>query len=81
MHNIGHDGTGVHSNIENMYTVQIAKHAVKQFPDIIKEDEQAYRAIKYFLKSRKGSLLNRGIRFIIQLKARYLASKKHFINI
>lgn len=76
VHNIGHDGTGVHSNIENMYTVQIAKQPVKLFPDIIKENEQAYHAIKYFLKGRKGSLLNRVARFIIQLKARYLPLQK-----
>ena len=71
IHNIGHDGSGVHSNNENIYKVQIAKKAVKQFPAEIKEDVQAYQAIKMFLKNRKGSLLQRGMRFIKQLRMKY----------
>jgi hypothetical protein len=66
VNNIGNDGTGVHSNKENMYHVQTAKKAVTQFPKEIKEDAQAYQAIKNFLKKRKGSLLQRTIRFIRQ---------------
>jgi hypothetical protein len=75
INNIGHDGSGVHSNIENMYQVQIAKKEVKEFPAEIKENQQAYQAIKNFLKTRKGSLLQRGVRFIRQIQAKYLAKK------
>jgi hypothetical protein len=66
VHNIGHDGTGVHSNVENTYQVKIAKKAVKQFPVKIVEDEKAHQAIRHFLKNRKGSLLQRVIRFVRQ---------------
>lgn len=71
VHNIGHDGTGVHSNIENMYRVNIAKKPVKKFPTEIKENQQAHRAIKRFLKNRKGSLLQRGVRLIKQWQIKY----------
>src|ERR1700761_7523469 len=50
IHNIGNDGSGVHSNKEDMYHVQIAKKEVKQFPTEIKENTLAYLAIKHFLK-------------------------------
>ncbi|RFZ81730.1 glycosyltransferase [Mucilaginibacter terrenus] len=72
VHNIGHDGSGTHSNIESTYTVQIAKQPVKYFPDIIQENIPAYNAIKYFLKNRKGSLLQRGIRLLQQLRSKYI---------
>lgn len=72
VHNIGHDGSGTHSNIEDTYRVQIAQKRVEYFPDIIKEDKKAYEAIKYFLKNRKGSLFNRGLQFLKQLKSKYL---------
>jgi hypothetical protein len=75
VHNIGNDGSGVHSNKENTYHVQIAKKAVKQFPTEIKEDQQAYQAIKNFLKNRKGNLLQRGLRFVKQLQVKYMAKK------
>jgi hypothetical protein len=72
VHNIGHDGSGVHSNSENIYHVQISKKAVKYFPAEVKENQQAYQAIKHFLKNRKGNLLQRGLRFIKQLQVKYL---------
>lgn len=75
VHNIGHDGSGVHSNNENTYQVQIAKKAVKQFPAEIKENPQAYQAIKQFLSKRKGTLLQRGMRFVKQLQVKYLVKK------
>jgi hypothetical protein len=71
IHNIGHDGSGTHSNIENMYQVQIAQKPVKYFPDVVQENEQAYRSIKHFLKNRKGSLLQRGTRFLKQIRIKY----------
>jgi hypothetical protein len=76
VHNIGHDGTGVHSNIENTYQVKIARKAVKKFPVEIKEDEHAYHAIRHFLKNRKGTLVKRGLLFIKQLQVRYFLKKK-----
>jgi hypothetical protein len=66
VHNIGNDGSGVHSNKENMYAVQPAQQPVTQFPSEIKESQAAYQAIKNFLKNRKGSLFQRTIRFIRQ---------------
>ncbi|MDB5123998.1 MAG: hypothetical protein JWP94_2127 [Mucilaginibacter sp.] len=75
IHNIGNDGTGIHSNKENIYHVQVAKYPVTQFPTEIKEEQQAYQAIKQFLKNRKGSLLQRGLRFVKQLQGKYLTKK------
>jgi len=75
VHNIGHDGTGVHSNVENTYQVKITKKQVKKFPTEIKEDEQAHQAIKHFLKNRKGSLVKRGLVFIKQLRVKYFVKK------
>jgi hypothetical protein len=75
VHNIGHDGTGTHSNVENTYQVQIAQKRVTYFPDVITEDKKAYEAIKYFLSNRKGSLFNRAIQYLKQLKGKYLHKK------
>ncbi|MDB5024819.1 MAG: glycosyltransferase [Mucilaginibacter sp.] len=75
IHNIGHDGTGVHSNNENTYQVQIAQKPVATYPTEIKEDPKAYQAVKQFLKKRKGSLFQRGLRFMKQLQARYQVKK------
>ncbi len=66
INNIGHDGTGVHSNRENMYDVHISQQPVKKFPDIITENEKAYNAIKHFLAHRKGNLWQRAVRFVRQ---------------
>lgn len=66
--NIGNDGSGIHSNNEDIYKVQISKQAVTQFPTEISEHQTAYRAIKHFLKHRKGSLWQRGIRYLKQLQ-------------
>lgn len=64
IHNIGHDGSGVHSNKEEIYQVQVDRNPVKIFPSGIKENEQAYAAIKHFLRNRKGNLFQRLKRFI-----------------
>lgn len=66
INNIGHDGTGVHSNKENMYDVHISQQPVKKYPDVIEENEKAYHAIKHFLAHRKGTLLQRAVRFVRQ---------------
>jgi len=70
--NIGHDGSGVHSNNEDIYQVRMAQKPVSQYPTVIEENRQAYEAIKNFLKNRKGNLLQRGLRFIVQLRTRFL---------
>ena len=75
IHNIGHDGSGVHSNIEDTYGVQVAQLPVEYFPDEIKENTPAYNAIKLFLKNRKGNILQRGLRLAKQLSLRYLHNK------
>jgi hypothetical protein len=66
INNIGHDGTGVHSNKENMYEVHISQQPVKAYPNVVEENEKAYHAIKHFLAHRKGSLLQRAVRFVKQ---------------
>lgn len=66
IHNIGHDGTGVHSNKEDIYKVQIARKPVTEFPKEIKENPQTYAAIKKFLKNRKGSFWQRLLRYLKQ---------------
>jgi hypothetical protein len=75
IHNIGHDGSGVHSNNENTYQVQIAQKPVTTYPTEIQEDPKAYQAVKQFLKKRKGSLIQRGLRFMKQLQAKYQVKK------
>lgn len=66
VNNIGHDGSGVHSGINEIYNVIINPKPISTFPDEIKEDPKAYAAIKQFLSSRKGSLWQRLKRYLIQ---------------
>ena len=47
-----------------MYDVKISDHKVTDFPAEIAENREAYESIKGFLKHRKGSLIQRAIRFI-----------------
>ncbi|MDB5111828.1 MAG: hypothetical protein JWR67_2942 [Mucilaginibacter sp.] len=75
INNIGNDGTGIHSNPENMYQVKISQKPVKHFPTEVKEDKHAYEAIKHFLKHRKGSLMQRGLRYMVKLKVKYFTKK------
>jgi hypothetical protein len=75
INNIGNDGSGIHSQKESTYNVQLAKKEIKEFPTEIKEDEQAYEAIRHFLKKRKGTLVQRGLRFIKQFQVKYLTKK------
>jgi hypothetical protein len=44
--------------------VQLATDAVTMFPIEIEENKQAYDAIKYFYKHRKGNLLKRIFRYM-----------------
>jgi hypothetical protein len=64
VNNIGHDGTGIHSGMSDIYNVIINPKPITQFPTTLIEDEKAYTAIKHFLANRKGSLWDRIKRFI-----------------
>lgn len=64
--NIGHDGTGVHSGINEIYNVSIHPKPITFFPDVLEENKPAYEHIKQFLSKRKGSLWQRLLRFFKQ---------------
>jgi len=66
VNNIGHDGTGVHSGINDIYNVIIHPRPISQFPVEIKENHKAYQAIKQFLSTRKGSLWQRLRRYLTE---------------
>jgi hypothetical protein len=66
INNIGHDGTGIHSGLNEIYNVIINPRPIRLFPDKIEENHQAYQAIKKFLANRKGSLWQRILRFAKQ---------------
>jgi hypothetical protein len=66
INNIGHDGSGIHSGLNDIYHVIINPLPVTTFPEKIEENKEAYLAIKEFLKTRKGSLWQRILRFAKQ---------------
>lgn len=66
VNNIGHDGSGIHSGINDIYNVIINPKPITQFPSSIEESAVAYAAIKGFLKNRKGTLWDRIKRYVIQ---------------
>jgi hypothetical protein len=66
VNNIGHDGSGIHSGINDIYNVVINPKRIAQFPKTIVEDQEAYTAIKSFLSTRKGTLWQRIKRFITE---------------
>lgn len=66
INNIGHDGTGIHSGLNDIYNVIINPHPIRSFPDKIEENQQAYLAIMKFLKNRKGTLWQRILRIAKQ---------------
>ena len=66
VNNIGHDGTGIHSGINDIYNVIINPKAIKEFPVEIKENQTAYSAIKGFLANRKGTLWQRLKRYVTE---------------
>jgi hypothetical protein len=68
VNNIGHDGTGVHSGINEIYNVIINPKRITAFPEEVIENKEAYQMIKAFLKTRKGTYLQRVQRY---LKARF----------
>lgn len=64
VNNIGHDGTGVHSGINDIYNVIINPKPITEFPTAIEENLTAYQIIKNFLANRKGNIWDRIKRFI-----------------
>lgn len=62
--NIGTDGSGTHSDADQVYQVTLAANKVTNFPKEIVEHQVAYEAIKSFYKTRKGSFGKRLIRYI-----------------
>jgi len=74
INNIGHDGTGVHSGINDIYNVIINPKPIQEFPILIEENEQAYLAIKGFLQHRKGNMVSRIKRFVKEKLAQYFSS-------
>jgi len=64
VNNIGHDGTGVHSGINDIYNVIINPRPITEFPSVIEENIAAYQTIKNFLANRKGNIWDRVKRFI-----------------
>lgn len=74
VNNIGHDGTGVHSGLNDIYNVIINPQPIKQFPTVLEENKAAYQAIKNFLANRKGSVLNRIKRFVKEKINQYFSN-------
>lgn len=70
VNNIGHDGSGIHSGINEIYNVVVNPRPIQNWPTTIKENPEAYQAIKTFLKHRKGSLWARIKRYLKQLPKR-----------
>jgi hypothetical protein len=66
INNIGHDGTGVHSGINDIYNVIINPKPITHFPSVVTEHPEAYAAIKNFLANRKGNLWARIKRYLYQ---------------
>ncbi len=62
--NIGHDGSGVHSGVSTIYKGAINKSRIAEFPDKLVEHKQGYQAVRHFLKHRKGTYLQRGLRYL-----------------
>lgn len=63
--NIGHDGSGVHSIIEDTYKVHPSRQPISSFPVILEEEAHALTAVKNFYRHRKGSWFKRGRKFML----------------
>ncbi|RYG10775.1 MAG: glycosyltransferase, partial [Chitinophagaceae bacterium] len=74
VNNIGHDGTGVHSGLNDIYNVIINPQPIKDFPTVVEENKAAYTAIKNFLANRKGSMLSRIKRYVKEKLNQYFSS-------
>lgn len=73
VNNIGHDGTGVHSGLNDIYNVIVNPKPITEFPTLVEEDKKAYHAIKNFLANRKGNLADRIKRFLKQKFNQYFS--------
>lgn len=73
VNNIGHDGTGVHSGINDIYNVIINPKPITSFPEKIEENQAAYQAIKSFLAGRKGNMVTRIKRFVNEKLTQYFS--------
>lgn len=73
VNNIGHDGTGVHSGLNDIYNVIINPQPIKVFPTVVEENKAAYTAIKTFLANRKGSMVSRIKRFVKEKLNQYFS--------
>lgn len=62
--NIGTDGSGTHSDEDDVYKVELASKPISYFPGEIVECKVAYEGIRSFYKHRKGSLIHRLKRYI-----------------
>lgn len=63
--NIGHDGSGVHSIIEDTYKVHPSRQPINAFPTRLEEEPLALKAVKNFYQHRKGSWFKRGRKFMV----------------
>ena len=61
--NIGHDASGTHSGVSDMYAVAVADKPVSFFSTDMAENKEAVERIKHFFRTRKGSWYQRGIRY------------------
>lgn len=73
VNNIGHDGTGIHSGMNDIYNVIINPRPILKFPKSIEEDAIAYNAIKNFLANRKGNMMVRIKRFVKEKLSMYFS--------
>ena len=64
--NIGTDGSGTHSDLDQAYRVELETSRVKYFPTEIEEHKKAYESIKYFYTHRKGNILERLVRYLMK---------------
>ncbi|MEQ7802514.1 sugar transferase [Pedobacter sp. ASV1-7] len=62
--NIGHDGSGVHSGVSTIYKGSINNFRITEFPDQLQEYKPGYLLVRHFLKHRKGTYLQRGLRYL-----------------
>lgn len=62
--NIGHDGSGVHSGVSTIYKGSVNNFRITKFPEQLEEYKPGYQAVRYFLKHRKGTYLQRGMRYL-----------------
>ena len=72
--NIGHDGSGMHSQITDIHASPMATRNIRNYPQTVVENERAVDLIKRFYRSTQPNLLvrarrniSRGLKLIIRL--------------